>query len=317
MLDERLLVLDRRPGAGLGHAADDLVAGGARAFPRHEPAVELEDHHVGNEIDPETPADRPQAERRRTAGMIGSAGEELPGERLDRQCRPGGRIDRVVAALREGAVTGPPPHSNPPPHRSLMHADDIEAGRLGDDSRHRPGSPDEIAGRAVAGAHHASATPQRGDRPGPGEAELLVDRRREQDCDRAVLRGAEKPLKPDDHGCHPPLHVARPPPLEPAVADQRKERVDRHSLDGHGVLVGIPENGRSPGDCRLETGQDVVAAGGDRLPGPGEASGAEALHEIVGDPTLEVLRPRDVTPHRVDTGATDEVGKRRQGICHG
>ena len=198
-----------------------------------------------------------------------------------------------------------------------MHADDIEAGRLGDDSRHRPGSPDEIAGRAVAGAHHASATPQRGDRPGPGEAELLVDRRREQDCDRAVLRGAEKPLEPDDHGCHSPLHVTRPPPLEPAVADQRKERVDRHSLHRHGVLVGIPENGRSPGDCRLETGQDVVAAGGDRLPGPGEASGAEALHEIVGDPTLEVLRPRDVTPHRVDTGATDEVGKRRQGICHG
>ena len=248
--------------------------------------------------------------------MVGSAGEELPGERLDRQARPGSGVDGVVAALWRGAVTGPPRHADPPAHRSLVHADDIEAGRLGNDPRHRPGRPDEIAGRAVARAQHPRAAPERGDRPGAGEAELLVDRCREQDRDRAGLRGADEPLEPDEHRRHPPLHVTRPPPLEPAVADEREERVDRHPVDRHGVLMGIPEDGRGPGHGGLESGEKIVAAGGDRLARPGEAGGAETLHEVVGDPALEVLRSRDVAPHRVDAGAADEVGKRRQGICH-
>ena len=53
--------------------------------------------------------------------------------------------------------------------------------------------------------------------------------------------------------------------------------------------MGIPENGRGPRHRRLEAGENVVAAGGHRLPGPGEAGRAEALDEVVADPASHTV----------------------------
>ena len=315
-LDERRVVVDPCAATGRSDPGDNLVARVTRRFPGQEAPVDLEHDAVRHEVHAGTAADRAQAERGRAARMLWVAVEQLEGERLDGGDGRRRAIDRVVAALGVGAVAGAAVDAHPPAHRAFVLCDEGEFGRLRDD-RERRRAREQSAGRFVA-RRRRRAAPEASRGPGAAEAAFLVHRRDEDDRRLTSSSRPREPLERHEHRGEAALHVAGTAPMQAAVAHQRSERVDRHPVRRHGVLMGIPQHDRGAGTRGLEAGDDVVTARGYRLTGPGDSGRGKPLGEVVGDPAFEVLRARHVAAHRIDAWTADQIGESgRGGRDHG
>ena len=211
-------------------------------------------------------------------------------------------VDRVDAQVRASSCgrrrPGSGSSSAPPPCGSGR-------GRAGSARRRSPGRP--------RGAVSAS-------RDEPGVGELLVDRAGQDHRRRArrAARGTSR-AKADEHRRHPPLDVARAPAVEPAPLDPRRERVDRHPVGRHGVLMDVEEDRppraraprTGPAGCR---GPARPAAAGTRRPGRGTSLRGSAVSRV-----SRSLGPGQRPPHRVDARDRDEVADRqaRSASVHG
>ncbi len=139
--------------------------------------------------------------------------------------------------------------------------------------------------------------------------ELLVDRAGHDDRRRPRGPLRDQPGEGEQHRRHPALDVARPPAVEPAALHDGPERVDRHAVGRHGVLVGVEED-RPFRVRRLVPREDVVAPGAIVLPlDSGRLSSRNQRLEIVGHPPLRGTGPVEGPAHRVDAGDGDEVGQ--------
>ena len=202
-----------------------------------------------------------------------------------------------------------------PPHGSLVGRNQVQLGGLRHHRCERP-SGEQLCGRAVCGRTGlARHLPQAGHGFGPRKPEFLVDRCRKHDSD-AAARLVSEPLQGHEHGCHASLHVAGTPAVEPAIAKHGRKRRDRHAVDRHGVLMGVPEDRRAARLGRVEHREHVVAARRYVLPGAGEPSGGEPLHEILTNAAFEILRARERAAHRIDAGPPDKVGQGGNVIDH-
>ena len=153
-----------------------------------------------------------------------------------------------------------------------MGVHDLQTGRLGDDGEVRP----------QALLHQLLDAEKR---------VLLVHGAGQDHVGRARRLLADEPGERGQHGGHPALHVARPAAVELAVADLAAERVDRHPVHRHRVLVDFEQNRRAA-PRRLVPGDDVVAQRGDRSALVRHAEVAEEPFQVVGDAVLVELVAR-------------------------
>ena len=153
-------------------------------------------------------------------------------------------IDRVVAHVRLRAVRGHAARRASPACGAFMSDDDIELRRLGHNRRIRharqqfrpPGRRRQLRAVAtVGGFARISRRPVRR----AGEAVLFIDRADQHDRRPAGWLLFGQPGDRRNHRRHAAFDVARAAAIQPASVDLRLERLDRHSLDGHRVLMGL------------------------------------------------------------------------------
>ena len=147
-------------------------------------------------------------------------------------------------------------------------------------------------GRAAVGSatiarsapRRPSARPRRA-----GVGVLLVDRAGHDHRRRARRPLADQPGEGDEHRRHPPLDVAGPPAVEPALPRSRARR-GRSSSRRPGLCPGGRRRGASVAPRARRTGDQVIASRARppaaRRPRPGRGTSLE----VVGHPRLEKTR---------------------------
>ena len=80
--------------------------------------------------------------------------------------------------------------------------------------------------------------------------------------------------------------------------------------------MGIPEEGGGVWHRGFKPDDHVVAAGRYGLSDPGQAGRHEPLHEVVGDPSLQVVGARHIPPHGVHARTADKISEDRYVFGH-
>ena len=157
------------------------------------------------------------------------------------------RVDRVDALIRPRRVGGPADRVASPADHALVGDDDVadrsarrRSPASGGRGKHL-GRRDRAAcdaGRRPAdrGCHrsHSACAPVKPHSSFTGKAITIVGR-------FAGRSAGDQPRKGRDHRRHRALVVARPAAIDAAVAHFAAERIDRHAVDRHRVLMHVPQ----------------------------------------------------------------------------
>ena len=146
---------------------------------------------------------------------------------------------------------------------------------------------------------------------------LLVHRAGQHDGWPALGLFAGKAGERGNHRGKAPFDVARAAAIEAVVLDLGGKRIDRHSVDGHRVLMGLEHQHAAPFFRRflaINTDDDIVALGCNRVPFPGQSELLKEVLKEVGDTVLKIDIAGHAASHGIHAGNAHQIGQQRHDI---